>query len=162
MAKAKKPVGSTEPVKLSQDTLQIVAERLMDHPGICDIIDSSIFKLAKPGMLTVKGRYKNGEYKKHPFLGGELVRLMSVYGGKSGRLIFVFKPKTPSGDFQFIEIPEDHLDALEMFREAVDMAIGEPLTAFISNNVAPLIVEETKAEEERIDTVYGDRWGLFA
>lgn len=161
MAKAKK-AASAAPIKVSQDALQIVAERLMNHPGICDIIDTSVFKLAKPGMLTVKGRFKNGEYKKHPFLGGELVRLMSIYGGKSGRLIFVFKPKTPSGDFQFIEVSEDQLDYVEMFIGAVDLAISCSLTDFINENATTLAIAETAAEEERIDAIYGDRWGLFA
>lgn len=148
--------------KLSQDVLQVVAERLTETDAVKSIMRDGVYKLEKPGMYVVKGRFKSGEYKKHPFIGGEAFSLLSIYGGKSGKLIFVFKPKVPSGDYQFLELAQDQLKDMAMFSDSLSLELGMSLDDFIKANGEHLAKEEEKIEEARIAHSYGDRWGLFA
>lgn len=60
--------------------------------------------LMEPLSLTVKKR--DGQYSKRPHVGGENFRPESVYAGKRGKMIYVFKPQDVA-DYVTMEMDEN-------------------------------------------------------
>lgn len=163
---AKKKTASSEPapaassVKLGQDVLQILAERISSSEAFKEL-QARECAIAASGMFVVKGRFKAGEFRNTAFIGGERFRVMSVYAGKSD-LIFVMKPMTPTSEFQFLELPAKQASKIANLEESFETAFGLPLADFLTVNGTELAQEEARIEEERVADSYGSRWGAFA
>lgn len=82
--------------------------------------------LGEPAQLTV--RRSDGSYRKRAFIGGEDFTTSSVYVGKTGKMIAVFKPKLrfpgPSADYAFVESEFEEAKRLfEGFQNAIEVAL---------------------------------------
>ncbi|WP_421222585.1 hypothetical protein [Aeromonas sp. 602293] len=155
---ASTPAGRS--VKFGQDVLQILAERILVHDAYAPL-QKEVCRISSSGMFVVKGRFKGGEYRNMAFIGGEQFHVHSVYAGKSD-LIFVMKPKSPSSEFQFLEIPSESAAKMANLDEAFERAFGGSIAEFLEQNGGELLEEEARIEEERVANSYGSRWGAFA
>jgi len=154
------PAPAASSVKLGQDVLQILAERILVDDAYAGF-QKEPCRISSSGMFVVKGRFKGGEYRNMAFIGGEQFSVHSVYAGKSD-LIFVMKPKSPSSEFQFLEMPSKSAAKMANLDEAFKRAFGSSIAEFLELNGGELAQEEARIEEERVADSYGSRWGAFA
>lgn len=147
-------------VKIGHDVLQILAERISSHDAFASF-QREVCTISASGMYVVKGRFKGGEFRNMAFIGGEQFHVYSVYAGKSD-LIFVMKPKSPSGEFQFLELPGKSVAKMANLDNAFKKAFGSSVAEFLERSGGELAEEEARIEEERVADSYGSRWGAFA
>lgn len=96
--------------------------------------DSPKFMLMEPMVLTV---YNGRGFSKVPSVGGEEFKAVGCYVGKTGKLIYKFKP-VDAASYQHMELPE----------HAANRSFGREFAKFI-NDVAGHDFKKRKADAAR-------------
>ncbi len=107
------------------------------------------FMLGEPRQLTCKRA--NGSFIRRSHIGGEEFAFDSIYVGKKGALIFVFKPSR-AADYQAVEMFEkDAIECLSGFKVAMSdaMSIGA-LAKWANERNEAQREAELKAEREAV------------
>lgn len=132
-----------EQVKKPEET-NALAEALQDEIAAINAklaVITETFMLASPETLTIKKA--NGTYSKKAHIGSEDFRPTSVYMGKRGKLIFVFKPVMVA---DYVEAELDETQAKEKLMGFKDWC--KENLAEIQDSIAAMRTE-TALEHER-------------
>ncbi len=141
--------------KYSQDALEAVARRLSSY--LPDKATKLTVKSAQ--MMTVLDR--RDRYRKEGLLGGEVFNFASVYAGKSGKLIFCFKPTRPT-DYKRIEVGQHDLEKVfPTVMALVEDYLETDLASYLDNYSAVYVEKETAKELAEKKETYGSNWGMF-
>lgn len=136
--------------------------RLCDRINGLDALKKEIHSLSNAGNYVCKRR--QGDFRNFPFMGGEEFRFNSAYVGKSGSIIYVFKPAYPVADFQFFEINALKIDAFPTFKKVIEKIVSSGMSMDMYEAEYKVIFEEKDQQErqqEKLDN-YGNAWGSFA
>lgn len=141
--------------KYSKDALEAVARRLSSRSDLSE----RVLKVEKPLMVTTLNR--RDQYRKEGLLGGEQFKFTSVYAGKSGKLIFCFRPIRPA-DYKRIEAGASELEKLfPSFLDDVESFLETDLDTYLESYSE--VYEEKEREEQMAQNraKYGSSWGMF-
>ncbi|HDR9086307.1 TPA: hypothetical protein QDB10_002198 [Burkholderia vietnamiensis] len=98
------------------------------------------FKLTQPLTLTIKTR--QGQYKKKAFIGDEAFAFQSVYVGKRGDVIAVFKARVPV-EWSFMEAPlSEACTFLKGFKAFADECMGGSVEEAMENMDSALVAQK--------------------
>lgn len=141
--------------KYSQEALEAVAKRLSSRlpPMIGGL------KIESSRMVTVLDR--RDRYRKEGLLGGERFSFSSVYAGKSGKLIFCFKPSRPV-DYKQIEVGQHEIEQVfPSVIEAVEELLETDLGTYLKEYSQVYEEKEMARELAEKKETYGSNWGMF-
>lgn len=141
--------------KYSKDALEAVAARLSSR------LPEKLGKLRNESSRMVTVLDRRDQYKKEGLLGGETFTFASIYAGKSGKLIFCFKPTRPAG-YKRIEIGQHEIAAIfPDVMDSVERLLSSDLDTYLRDySVVYEEKEEAKLLAEKQE-VYGSSWGMF-
>ena len=84
--------------------------RVDSFNSYCDLTPKlDVFEINSPVSLPVETK---AGYRTRPFIGGESFIPKGAYVGRSGRVIYVFRPYIQSTEFETIEVSSDKLDTV--------------------------------------------------
>lgn len=141
--------------KYSRDALNAVADRLSRHESLRGYKVEN----ARSEVVTILNR--RDQYRKEGLLGGEKFQFQSVYAGKSGQLIFCFRPLRPA-DYKRIELNVSQLEKLfSSFLQEVEAILETDLDNYLDSYSSVYEEKEAAVELAQKQEAYGSKWGMF-